>query len=139
MCFRTLGSNVTLFLTIQILNIATFVLLIKCFFDNFKRILDKVYQDFKTPFLYNGHKWTLKVGETLFLTIDHFCKLVNSFITRTGILKRNDVEDYDLSQYPFWVQMINQTLYDNKNNTDLIKKVIPFIKNVSHYWCYSSF
>jgi len=87
--------------------------------------------------MYNGLKWTVELAETLFLTIDHFCKFVNSFITRTKILFREEVEDLDLSQNPFWVQMINQTLYDNKNNTKLNETVLPFIKNVGHNKAYS--
>jgi len=93
--------------------------------------------DYKTPFLHNGHKWTTQLAETLFLTIDHFCKFVNSFITRTKIFKRDDVDDLDLSQNPFWVKMIDQTLYDSKNNTKLNESVLPFIKNVSHYESHS--
>jgi len=55
-----------------------------------------VYENFKTQLVYNGHKWTWKLGKLLFPTIEHFCKLVPSFIARSKLLTRDDVEDYDL-------------------------------------------
>jgi len=86
----------------------------------------------ESEILHDGHKWTLQLIKNLFLAIDHFCKFVNSFTLRAKLMDKAYSKSYDLTHDPEFVKKMNQTLFDNKNNTALNETVIPFIKNVNY-------
>jgi len=90
------------------------------------------YLKYESKIVDSGYKWTLQLVETLFLAIDHFCKFVNSFSLRANLMDGEYSKSNDLTQYPQFVEKMNQTLFDNKTNTGLNETVIPFIKNVSY-------